>query len=139
MIPEQQLIALVAAFRPDHKVLLLQRNEGKRLAGLWTFPGGKMEGMENPLQAAVREFREETGLKGRLWRHLGKGFEDTGENLHLHFLLFVCRTTDEDPPTPESPFQWCSREGLSEVVMPAINKRFVAMLQEEDVDQYLRD
>jgi mutator protein MutT len=136
-MPEQQVIALIAVFRPDQKLLLLQRRPEQRLSGLWTFPGGKVEEGEQPLQAAVRELYEETGIRGKRWRHLGKAFEDTGENLYLHFLLFVCNTITQEPPQPESPYQWSHRESLNNLPMPAINQRFITMLQMPEVDDYL--
>ncbi|MDQ6975866.1 MAG: NUDIX hydrolase [Mariprofundaceae bacterium] len=138
MIPRQKIIALVAVFRPDHKLLLLQRCADQTQTGLWTFPGGHVEPNEQPLQAAVRELKEETGIKGKRWRHLGKAFEKVGETLHLHFFLFVCTTVLNEPPTPESLHGWCERGLLANRDMPQVNKRFIIMLNEVEIKNYLK-
>lgn len=137
MIARQQMIALSAVFRADHQLLLLQRRADQTLSGLWTFPGGHVEANEQPLQAAVRELEEETGIKGKGWRHLGRAFQDTGKNLHLHFFLFVCTTTLNEPPMPESVYRWCGRELLTTYHMPSVNQRFIAMVNGDEVTDFL--
>jgi 8-oxo-dGTP diphosphatase len=56
-------VAAVAMFNPSGQVLLAQRPAGKPMAGLWEFPGGKIEGGERPDEALVRELSEELGIK----------------------------------------------------------------------------
>ena len=56
------LVAAVALIDPDRQVLIAQRPEGKTLAGLWEFPGGKVELDERPEAALIRELREELGI-----------------------------------------------------------------------------
>ena len=56
------LVSAVALIDIDGRVLLAQRPEGKSLAGLWEFPGGKLEAGERPEDAIVRELREELGV-----------------------------------------------------------------------------
>jgi 8-oxo-dGTP diphosphatase len=56
------LVAAVALIDADNRVLLAQRPEGKAMAGLWEFPGGKVEAGETPEAALVRELREELGI-----------------------------------------------------------------------------
>ncbi len=125
--------------RRDGQVLLLQRRKDQTLPGLWTFPGGKVEHEEQPLQAAVRELQEETGIRGTHWRHLGKGFVDTGQDLHLHFVVFICLSPDDEPPAPESPYCWCPRSTLTSLDMPDVNQRFIRLLQEPMVDTWLHE
>ena len=56
------LVAAVALLDPDGRVLIAQRPPGKAMAGLWEFPGGKIEDGESPEEALVRELREELGI-----------------------------------------------------------------------------
>jgi len=56
------LVAAAALVNPNNEVLLAQRPEGKRLAGKWEFPGGKVEADESPEAALVRELHEELGI-----------------------------------------------------------------------------
>lgn len=56
------LVAAVALIDPDGRVLLAQRPEGKSMAGLWEFPGGKVEPGETPEAALIRELHEELGI-----------------------------------------------------------------------------
>ena len=56
------LVAAVALIDPDRRVLIARRPQGKSLAGLWEFPGGKVELDERPEAALIRELREELGI-----------------------------------------------------------------------------
>jgi 8-oxo-dGTP diphosphatase len=56
------LVSAVALIDPDGRVLLAQRPEGKSLAGLWEFPGGKVEPGETPEAALIRELKEELDI-----------------------------------------------------------------------------
>ena len=57
------LVVAVALIDVDGRVLIAQRPEGKQLAGLWEFPGGKVEADERPEAALIRELREELGIE----------------------------------------------------------------------------
>jgi len=131
------LIALAAVFRPNGDLLLLQRRPDQRLSGLWTFPGGKVEGDELPLQAAVRELEEETAIRGKNWRHLSKVFDDSDPTLHLHLMLFICTTSLDDAPDAEAPHQWVSLSELDHHPMPSINQRFIKSLRMPEVAEFI--
>ena len=134
----EQVIALVAAFNQAGEVLLLKRPEGVHCGGLWSFPGGKVEDGEMPLQAAVRELFEETGLKGSRWRHLGK-ISHTYDDRKLHVLFFVCRCKDISGLGCESAHAWARREALDNYPMPEANAGLLPMLFIPEMDDYLRD
>jgi len=131
-----QVIALTAAFNRSHELLLLKRPDDVHCGGLWSFPGGKVENNEMPLQAAVRELIEETHLKGTKWRHLGKYSHHYSEKT-LHFLFFVCFCPDISNLLPESEHAWISRKKLATYPMPEANHAFISMLLSDEVGEYL--
>ena len=131
-----KLISLVACFNSRQEMLLLKRPDDVPCGGFWSFPGGKVEAKELPLQAAVRELEEESGLKGRLWRHLGKSSHRSEQGL-LHFLFFTCQCHDMDAFEPESQHAWVKRDALVDYSMPVANEKLVHMLFIPEVDDYL--
>ncbi|HCS13211.1 MAG: NTP pyrophosphohydrolase [Zetaproteobacteria bacterium CG06_land_8_20_14_3_00_59_53] len=131
-----QVISLVAAFNRCGEVLLLRRPDAVHCGGLWSFPGGKPEGDEMPLQAAVRELKEETGLKGMHWRHLGKASHNYADR-SLRFLLFVCQCPDISPLRCESEHGWVARGELAGMPMPQANAKLLPMLLLPEVDEFL--
>src|SRR5471032_2858678 len=100
MTTPQRLMLVVAAalVDPDGRVLIAQRPEGKSMAGLWEFPGGKIEPGERPEDALIRELREELGIAVKeaclapftFASHTYGGF-------HLLMPLYVCRRWDGNP------------------------------------------
>jgi len=131
-----QVIALIAAFNRNHELLLLKRPDNVHCGSLWSFPGGKVEDDEMPLQAALRELQEETHLKGIKWRHLGKSSHSYTEKT-LHFLLFVCFCPDISNLVAESEAKWVKRKQLDNYSMPAANQAFITMLLSDEVREYL--
>src|SRR5512138_416610 len=86
------LVAALALIDEDGRVLLTQRPEGKSMAGLWEFPGGKVEPGETPEAALIREIREELGVELRQPCLAPLTFASHSyENFHLLMPLFVCR------------------------------------------------
>ncbi len=134
----EQVIALVAAFNSDKEVLLLKRPDDVHQGGLWSFPGGKVEEGETPLDAIVREFREETGLNGKLWRHLGKASHSYDDRT-LHFLFFVCHCPAISTLNSESPFAWSGLDQLDDYPMPEANLNLLPMLTIPEMDEYLNN
>lgn len=89
------LVSAVALIDMDGRVLLAQRPEGKSMAGLWEFPGGKVEAMETPEVALVRELKEELGID--TWESCLAPLtfaSHTYDNFHLLMPVFVCRKWD---------------------------------------------
>jgi 8-oxo-dGTP diphosphatase len=86
------LVAAVALIDQDCRVLIAQRPEGKTLAGLWEFPGGKVESDERPEAALIRELREELGIaveEACLAPFTFASF--TYPDFHLLMPLYLCR------------------------------------------------
>ena len=132
----KQTIALIAAFNHKQELLLLQRPEGVHCARLWSFPGGKVEDDELPLQAAVRELKEETGLSGTHWRHLHKSHHSYDDRT-LFFLFFTCYCSDILALQTESKHIWAKRQQLSSYIMPKANQELIRALFIPEVDDYL--
>ena len=86
------LVAAVALVDADGRILLAQRPEGKSMAGLWEFPGGKVEPGERPEETLIRELHEELGIEVKEPCLAPLTFASHGyENFHLLMPLWVCR------------------------------------------------
>ena len=86
------LVVAVALVDADDRVLIAQRPEGKALAGLWEFPGGKVEAGERPEEALIRELREELGVEVKAACLAPLTFAShTSDDFHLLMPLYVCR------------------------------------------------
>ena len=86
------LVSAVALIDPDGRVLLAQRPEGKSLAGLWEFPGGKVDPGETPEAALIRELREELGIETKASCLAPLTFASHSyDDFHLLMPLYVCR------------------------------------------------
>ena len=86
------LVAALALVDKDGRVLLSQRPEGKQLAGLWEFPGGKVEAGERPEAALIRELKEELGIDVAESCLAPLTFASHAyEEFHLLMPLYVCR------------------------------------------------
>jgi 8-oxo-dGTP diphosphatase len=86
------LVAACALVDADGRVLLAQRPEGKQLAGLWEFPGGKVEPGETPEQCLIRELQEEIGIETDIPCLAPLTFASHSyDDFHLLMPLFVCR------------------------------------------------
>jgi 8-oxo-dGTP diphosphatase len=86
------LVVAVALVDADNRVLIAQRPEGKQLAGLWEFPGGKIEPGERPEEALIRELREELDIDVKAPCLAPLTFASHAyDDFHLLMPLFVCR------------------------------------------------
>jgi 8-oxo-dGTP diphosphatase len=122
------LIAIAVVEHEDH-FLIAQRPAGVPLAGLWEFPGGKIEPGETPEVAAVRECREETGITVEpLFRYPTHVQDYDHDRVELHFI--ACRPSPhEDQPTAGR-YRWVSRGQLSRYEFPEGNRGLLAALAE---------
>ena len=91
------LVVAVALIDADHRVLIAQRPEGKALAGLWEFPGGKLDPGERPEEALIRELQEELGITVREACLSPLTFASHAyEDFHLLMPLYACRRWEGD-------------------------------------------
>lgn len=126
----EQRIAVAVVEQDDHFLVGL-RPEGSKLAGLWEFPGGKVELGETLSQAAERECAEETGLAVAGERLLLEQWHDYAHaGVHLHF--FACRLVESRAlPEPRAPFRWVSRAELATLTFPDGNRELLQLLLRE--------
>src|SRR3712207_8948518 len=90
------LVVAVALVDTDNRILIAQRPEGKQLAGLWEFPGGKLEPGETPEAALIRELREELEVETQEACLAPLSFvSHPYESFHLLMPLYVCRRSEE--------------------------------------------
>ena len=126
------LVSAVALIDRDGRVLLAQRPEGKSMAGLWEFPGGKVEPGETPEAALVRELQEELGID--TWSSCLAPLtfaSHSYESFHLLMPLFACRKWDGIPQSKEGQaLAWVAPNKLRDYPMPAADIPLIPMLRD---------
>lgn len=126
------LVAAVALIDPDGRVLLAQRPEGKPMAGLWEFPGGKLHAGETPEMALIRELEEELGIDVEAsclapFTFASHAYPD----FHLLMPLYVCRKWSGIVTAREAQqLKWVRPPHLADYPMPPADKPLVAMLRD---------
>jgi len=122
-----QSISLIAVFNHNREALLLKRPDNVHCGSLWSFPGGKVETGETPLDAAKRELTEETGLTGQNWHLLGEHHHAYPDRT-LHFHLFGCDGLNPDSLNSNEAHVWVSADKLGEYSMPKANRALLDIL-----------
>lgn len=114
----------------DRRVLIAQRPEGKNFAGLWEFPGGKLEAGEGPEQALIRELEEELGITTKHACLAPLTFASHSyENFHLIMPLYVCRKWQGSPRAIEhAALKWVRPQALRDYPMPPADEPLIAPL-----------
>jgi 8-oxo-dGTP diphosphatase len=114
------LVVAVALIDADNRVLISQRPEGKQLAGLWEFPGGKLDPGETPEQALVRECREELGIEVCETCLAPLTFASHSyEDFHILMPLYICRNWEgEIAPQEGQQIAWVRANRLQHYPMP---------------------
>ena len=114
------LVSAVALIDPDGRILLAQRPEGKSLAGLWEFPGGKVEPGETPEAALIRELKEELGIDTFASCLAPLTFASHSyPDFHLLMPLFACRRWANIPtPREGQTLAWVRPDRLRDYPMP---------------------
>ena len=134
MNPPQPLILVVAValVDADGRVLIAQRPEGKSMAGLWEFPGGKIEAGESPESALIRELHEELGIAVKEaclapFTFASHSYPD----FHLLMPLYVCRRWDGIPePHHHAALKWVRPKDMKDYPMPAADLPLIPMLRD---------
>ncbi|GLQ08051.1 8-oxo-dGTP diphosphatase MutT [Sneathiella chinensis] len=126
------LVVAVALVDTDNRVLIAQRPEGKSMAGLWEFPGGKVEDGETPELALIRELKEELAIDVTEACLAPFTFAShTYEKFHLLMPLYVCRRWSGFPrPTEGQTLKWVRANSLKDYDMPPADIPLVAMLRD---------
>ncbi len=124
------LVAACALIDPDGRILIAQRPAGKSMAGLWEFPGGKIEAGERPEQSLIRELKEELGIAVKeeclapltFASHLYPDF-------HLLMPLYVCRRWEGIVTALEhQTLKWVRPENLKNYPMPPADEPLISHL-----------
>lgn len=126
------LVAACALIDRDGRILLTQRPEGKAMAGLWEFPGGKMEQGERPEETVIRELREEIGIDTDEACLAPVAFASHAyDEFHLMMPLFVCRKWRGTPkPLEGQSLAWARPGELRSYKMPPADIPLAAQLRD---------
>lgn len=126
------LVSAVALIDKDGRVLLAQRPEGKSMAGLWEFPGGKVESNETPEHALIRELEEELGIN--TWSSCLAPLtfaSHSYEDFHLLMPVFACRKWDGIPqPREGQTLKWVKPTEMRDYPMPPADIPLIATLRD---------
>ena len=126
------LVSAVALIDKEGRVLLAQRPEGKSLAGLWEFPGGKVEPGETPEAALIRELKEELGIDTWSSCLAPLTFASHSYNdFHLLMPLFACRRWDGIPvPREGQTLAWVRPNQMRDYPMPPADLPLIPILRD---------
>jgi 8-oxo-dGTP diphosphatase len=126
------LVSAVALIDVEGRVLLAQRPEGKSMAGLWEFPGGKVEPGETPEAALIRELQEELGIN--TWQSCLAPLtfaSHSYDDFHLLMPLFACRKWDGIPRAQEGQtLKWAHAKDLKNYPMPPADIPLIPILRD---------
>ncbi len=129
---ETVLVAAVALVDVDNRVLVARRPEGKTMAGLWEFPGGKVRMGELPEAALVRELKEELGID--ITESCLAPFTFAShlyDDFHLLMPLYLCRTwKGEMHPNEGQELKWVRPVRLADLDMPPADRPLIALLRD---------
>ena len=126
------LVAAAALIDVDGRVLLARRPPGKPLAGLWEFPGGKVQPGETPEAALIRELHEELGLDTQASCLAPLAFASHGyADFHLLMPLYACRVWRGLPqPREGQELAWVTKQALDRYPMPPADVPLIALLRD---------
>jgi 8-oxo-dGTP diphosphatase len=123
-------VVAAALVDPERRVLLQRRAPGRAMAGLWEFPGGKVEAGELPEDALAREIEEELGIAIESRDLVPACFASApmGER-HMILLLYLCRRWEGEPrPLDASALKWLRPDEMRAEEMPPADQPLIALL-----------
>ncbi|MBX4335453.1 8-oxo-dGTP diphosphatase MutT [Bartonella raoultii] len=125
------LVVACALLDQENRILLTERPQGKSLAGLWEFPGGKVEQGETPEASLIRELEEELGVHVQANNLLPLTFASHGyETFHLLMPLYLCYHYEGVPKGREGQnLKWIFIRDLDKYPMPDADKPLVKILK----------
>ena len=125
------LVVACALIDVDGRVLLAQRPQGRAMAGLWEFPGGKVEAGEKPEATLIRELKEELGIDVKEACLAPLTFASHAyDDFHLMMPLYVCRRWDGTPAALEGQeLAWVRPNKLRDYPMPPADLPLIPHLQ----------
>ncbi|UXM95622.1 MULTISPECIES: (deoxy)nucleoside triphosphate pyrophosphohydrolase [unclassified Bartonella] len=126
------LVVACALIDADNRILLAQRPEGKNLAGLWEFPGGKVEQGEEPEAALIRELHEELGITTKIDCLAPLSFAShTYDDFHLLMPLYICRRFEGIASGREGQaLKWVRADKLQDYPMPPADLPLIPVLRD---------
>lgn len=126
------LVAACALVDGDGRVLLAQRPEGKTLAGLWEFPGGKVESGETPEETLIRELDEELGVRTKVACLAPLTFASHSyDDFHLLMPLYICRRYEGVVHGREGQaVKWVRPKALRDYPMPPADEPLIPYLMD---------
>ena len=126
------LVVACALVDGDGRVLVAERPTGKNMAGLWEFPGGKVETGETPESALIRELKEELSIDVTPACLAPLSFASHAyDDFHLLMPLYVCRKWDgQIAPLEGQNTQWLRPRDLFDLPMPPADKPLIAALRD---------
>lgn len=108
------MIKVVAAIlKKEDKILIAKKREGKPLAGLWEFPGGKIEEGETPEESIIRELMEEMNIKVRVNEYVGESIYDYGDGKIISLKGFTAEIIEGNIKlTDHDEYKWVTLEEI---------------------------
>ncbi|MGB3900347.1 MAG: 8-oxo-dGTP diphosphatase MutT [Mesorhizobium sp.] len=124
------LVTACALIDADGRVLIAQRPQGKQLAGLWEFPGGKVEPGETPEECLIRELREEIGIETKVACLAPLTFASHSyDDFHLLMPLYVCRRFEGIAmPLEGQKLKWVRPRQMRDYPMPPADAPLIPAL-----------
>jgi 8-oxo-dGTP diphosphatase len=124
------IVVAAALIDGDGRILVQQRPQGKAMAGLWEFPGGKVEEGELPEEALIRELHEELGIDVQQACLAPACFaSEPLDDRHMLLLVYICRKWQGIPQALEAPaIKWVRPLELHTLDMPPADKPLIGLL-----------
>jgi 8-oxo-dGTP diphosphatase len=131
LMPAIMMVVAAALIDCEGRVLVQRRPVGKMMAGLWEFPGGKIEAGETPESALVRELDEELGIAVDPAGLAPAAFaSEPLAGRHMLLLLYICRSWEGVPRALDAEeLLWCTPESLRALDMPPADRPLIGLLE----------